>query len=108
MRANYRDLALVFAELAKNRRAWAAGLKGWNEMRSALVESWKDEGRVEGHKEGRVEAAREVLLGLGARRFGTPDAAVARTLEEIRDEKVLRQLALRVLDVQTWGDLLGR
>ena len=55
-----------------------------------------------------MEEARELLLSLGARRFGIPEATVVRTVGEIRDESVLRQLAMRVLDVQTWGDLLGR
>lgn len=102
-RSDYRDLALVFAELARNKTAWNAGLEGWNEMRSALVDGWKEEGRVEG----RVEKARELLVALGGRRYGEPDAEAARLIKALTDEDTLERLALRVYEVESWGELLA-
>ncbi len=100
LRANYRDPALVFAELARNKTVWEAGLKGWNEMRSALVENWKAEARV--------DEARGLVVAQGTKWFGQPDAPVLGRLERITDEQELRRLALRLLDVENWGGLLER
>ncbi len=98
-RSDYRNLALVFAELARNKTAWHAGLEGWNEMRSALVDSWKEEGRV--------EKARELLIALGGRRHGEPDAEAARSIKALTDEDAPGRLAHRVYEVESWAELLA-
>ena len=60
----------------------------------------------EGREEGREEA-RRILLALGAKRFGKPSAKVRRTVATITEPAVFEDLATRLLDVESWADLLG-
>ena len=65
-----------------------------------------DEGRKAGLDEGRVRGERDVLLRLGERRFGPPDATTRQAIEQIKDPTRLMTLADRVLDATGWDDLL--
>ena len=57
------------------------------------TEEWKQqvlqEGRREGRQEGRREGEQRVLFRLLERRFGTPDAATRRRIEQADDEQLL-------------------
>jgi predicted transposase YdaD len=64
------------------------------------------EGREEGERLGREAEAREMLLRLGERRFGVPGIGVAQTLEALPLER-LHALSLRLLDVESWDELLA-
>jgi predicted transposase YdaD len=58
--------------------------------------------------EGRVIASfREALLRLGEKRFGLPDNASRAAIENITDPGRLASLSERVLEVQSWQDLLA-
>jgi hypothetical protein len=56
---------------------------------------------------GRAEEARNVLLRLGAKRLGAPDAAVAARVAAVADVAELERLLDRLLEVETWQELLA-
>jgi len=60
-----------------------------------------------GREIGRKETSLELLLSLGSKRFGKPDADTLSTLKAIRSADRLQELALRVLDVRNWQKLLS-
>src|SRR5262245_33353971 len=57
-------------------------------------------------EEGRVQGAHRFLLLVGRERFGTPDKATRRALQRITDLQRLERLAMRLLDVTGWEELL--
>ena len=61
----------------------------------------------EGREEGRMDAARRILLRLGTKRFGDPDATTVATIEAIKDVGRLETMGDRILDgeIQSWDDL---
>jgi predicted transposase YdaD len=61
----------------------------------------------EGKMEGKIEARQEVLLELGQKRFGTPDASTETAVRAIADLERLKQLSERLLDASSWEELLG-
>lgn len=65
------------------------------------------EGRVEGRAEGRVDEARNLVLRLGRRRFGPSNARSEAALAAVDSVERLEQLAERVLEVETWEELLA-
>jgi hypothetical protein len=64
-------------------------------------------GKEIGEKQGSMEASRAVLVSLGRKRFGEPDADLLARLQAIESTERLQQLALRVLDVESWQELLS-
>lgn len=68
----------------------------------AIVRKGKEQGRVEG----RVEGERRVLLLVGERTLGTPDAETRAALERIDDAARLEELAARLTSVSSWQELL--
>jgi hypothetical protein len=58
-------------------------------------------------EEGLVRARQEVLLQLGRKRFGTPDAASEMALRGITDPDRLTRLIDALLDVSSWEALLA-
>jgi predicted transposase YdaD len=64
-------------------------------------------GRVEGEAKGRVEGERIVLLRLGAKRFGEPDAVTLACILAITSFGRLEQLTDRLLEVESWSELLA-
>jgi predicted transposase YdaD len=83
-------------------------MPGLEHMRdSSTYQAILDEGRAEGRTEGRTEGALEVLVEMGTRRFGPPDAQTQATLAAIDDHTQLRTLAARLLDTASWAELLA-
>jgi predicted transposase YdaD len=72
----------------------------------AIVEEGLVRGRAEGRVEGRVEEARELLVELGTRRFGPPNARTSAALAAIGDHERLHALVARLFDAAGWDDLL--
>lgn len=66
-----------------------------------------EEGLAKGQKEGRADEARRLLLRLGEKRFGPPTPAVTETLNSFADPDHLETLALRIMDVSAWDELLS-
>jgi hypothetical protein len=63
------------------------------------------EGREEGREQGETEALRRVLLAQGERRFGPASVGAKRFLETLQAAQ-LDALTLRLLDVESWDELL--
>ncbi len=78
----------------------------------AILKEGRNEGLVEGRKEGLVEGRltgeRQLLIRLGTKRFGPPDAATLAAIEAIQDLDRLESLGERILEpeVQNWDELL--
>ena len=53
-----------------------------------------------------MDGARRLLLRLGTRKLGPPDANVAASLERIDDLNVLERLSDDLLTAASWSDLL--
>ncbi|HZO91509.1 MAG TPA: hypothetical protein VFB38_24515 [Chthonomonadaceae bacterium] len=64
------------------------------------------EGMKEGEAKGRMEEARRMLLLIGGKRFGEPDAQIQAALEKITSPQQLEQLAAQLFEVESWQELL--
>ncbi len=78
-----------------------------NMKESVTYQAIVEEGRQEGRQEGRAEEARRLLLRQGGKRFGPPSEAVQSTLAGITTLETLEDLADRIIDVESWTELLG-
>jgi hypothetical protein len=58
-------------------------------------------------EEGRIAEAQAILLRLGSKRFGPPSTSVQTTLEGIAELDRLESLSDRLLDVESWDELLA-
>jgi hypothetical protein len=114
-RADYAAIALLFAERAGRKALWDDKLKGWNVTESAYINEFiakgeakgRAEGEARGEARGRAEEARSLVLRLGAKRFGPPQAAVEATVLAISDRERLERISERILDAANWNDLLA-
>jgi predicted transposase YdaD len=61
-----------------------------------------------GEARGRITEARALLLKFGGKRFGVPDASTQAALEAITSIEELERLADRLLEVESWQELLAR
>ena len=73
----------------------------------AILEEGKAEGRAIGIAKGKAEEARKMLLLQGRDRFGEPSAQIVALLDAVTDLGRLEALAIRLLHVKTWEELLG-
>jgi hypothetical protein len=75
---------------------------------SVTYQAILEEGRQEGIILGRIYAARRILLCLGTKRFGEPDAATLAVIEAIKDVDLLETMVDRFVDgeIHGWDDLL--
>jgi predicted transposase YdaD len=64
-------------------------------------------GRSEGIAEGTIQGLRRAILALGEHKFGPARGAVRTALEEIHDAAQLEHLSVRLLNVNSWEELLG-
>ena len=60
----------------------------------------------EGREEGEIREAQKILLRLGPKKLGEPDEATRRVVLELTDLEQLERLTERLLDVETWQELL--
>jgi len=86
-------------------------LKGVRAMKEsvtyqAILEEGEAKGREEGRVEGRVEGERNLLLRLGGKRFGPPDVRTVAAIQAITSLEHLEQLGERMLEVESWAELL--
>jgi predicted transposase YdaD len=87
-------------------------LQGARKMREsvtyqAILAEGREEGREEGLELGRLEGERRLLLRIGERRFGRPDARTKRALARITYRERLERLGERIFEATTWQDLLA-
>jgi predicted transposase YdaD len=71
-----------------------------------ILDEGRAEGEAKGRAEGRIETEREILLLLGSKRLGEPDARTRDKIEKIADPVHLKDLVSRLLEVESWRDLL--
>ncbi|HKI19974.1 MAG TPA: hypothetical protein VKA15_18945 [Isosphaeraceae bacterium] len=74
----------------------------------AILREGRKEGLIEGRNEGRLTGERQILIRLGTKRFGEPDAVTVAAIEAIQDVNRLESLGERILepDLQGWDALL--
>jgi predicted transposase YdaD len=83
-------------------------LRGVQEMEDSVTyQAIIRKGEARGEIKGRLEERHDVLMQLGGKRFGPPDASVQAALESITDLKQLERLTERLLEVESWQELLG-
>lgn len=73
---------------------------------SSFYQMILDEGREEGSIKGEANEARKVILRIGRKRFGEPNAATSSQIEDIESLEKLEMLIDRLLEVESWGELL--
>jgi predicted transposase YdaD len=77
--------------------------QGVRKMReSTAYQAILDEGRAEG----RTEEARELVIRLGRKRWGEPEATIASAIKAINNRERLESMAERINEVAGWQDLL--
>ncbi len=82
-------------------------LQGVKAMReSSTYQAILEEGWQEA-RQAQIRRAQRLLLSLGQERFGAPSQKVRKRVERIEDLERLDALALRVLHVKTWEELLA-
>ena len=64
-------------------------------------------GRAKVEAEGRAETAQKWLIRLERKKFGEPDAETLNILQSLTDLERLEQLLYRLLEVETWVELLA-
>ena len=74
----------------------------------AIIRKGKAEGRAEGRAEGEAEEARRILLRMGTKAFGAPDAATQAAIAGVLDRERLEALIDRVAEVKNWQELLAK
>jgi hypothetical protein len=91
-------------------------LKGVGHMRESStyqailaegIAEGKAEGIAEGKAVGKTEGKREALMALGVRRFGEPDASARSVLDQIYSLERLDGLFERLLEAESWNELLS-
>ena len=69
----------------------------------AILEEGIEEGREKGH----LEEAKKLILRLGRKSLGAPDAAVTAALDGFTDLERLERIHERLGDVKSWQELLA-
>jgi hypothetical protein len=64
-------------------------------------------GEARGVEIGRLQGAHQFLIRQGTIRFGEPDAATVANVRSIADLEKLHCLAVRLLHVDSWQELLA-
>jgi hypothetical protein len=97
-------LTLTFTDLAGNREVWQKALEGWTVIKSPYMEEVREAVR----QEGRLEEIKATLLRQGRKKFGRgPTKKQQAELEATTDLPRLENLSERLLDVDSWADLLN-
>jgi hypothetical protein len=97
-------LTLTFAELTRCRGLWERALEGW----VVIVSPYMEELRQREKAEGKLEEARAMLLLQGRKKFGrAPTKKQLGELSATTDLARLEALGERLLDVNTWAELLA-
>jgi hypothetical protein len=65
---------------------------------SGIIAEWEARGKIEG--------VRETILLFGRKRFGEPEGEIVQALEAISSAETLQQLAERLLEAESWEELI--
>ena len=98
----------VLMGLKYSRQITAELLKGVRQMKDSVTyQAILEEGEARGEVRGRAAEARSLVLRLGRKRFGPPAPAAEAALENEASVERLEQLAERLLEVESWDELLA-
>jgi predicted transposase YdaD len=96
-------------EVTKEIATMILGIRGIEE--SSVYQDIFAKGRAEGEAKGRAEGAtdeaRRTLLRQGRKKLGPPDARIETQIAAMTERERLDQLLDRLLEVETWEDLLA-
>ena len=73
----------------------------------AIIEKGLDQGLRKGLARGKTLGERAIILRLGTRRLGAPDAKTLRTINAIKTTAKLEALSERILSAKSWRELLA-
>lgn len=83
-------------------------LKGVRDMEESVTyQAIIAKGEARGKAEGKAEEARNLILRLGSKRFGAASVSVVQAIAATDSVEQLEQLAERLLEVETWEELLA-
>jgi hypothetical protein len=100
-RVQYRDMALVFAELSKELVNWQQGLEGWEMLESQVINGWINRGVIKGT----LEAQRAALLRVLRVRLHDPVPEPVRlAIEGTNDPDILGRWLDAASLAQTWAE----
>lgn len=74
---------------------------------SSVYEWFLEEGVSKGMSQGMIQGTRKVILHLGQKRFGPPDAGIVAALDAITDLSRLERMSERLLDAASWQEVLA-
>jgi hypothetical protein len=77
------------------------------DMAQTIAQSWFAEGKLEGKLEGQSEQTRKIIVRLGSKRFGQPDAGTLSQLNAITEVERLERISDRLDAAKNWADLLA-
>lgn len=93
--------------LKYNRKAAQRLLKGVQGMKeSDTYLEILEEGAAQAEPKHRADEARRILLMVGGKRFGIPDAQALAKLDTFTSHEQLELLAARLIEVESWQELL--
>lgn len=70
-------------------------------------EQGRELGLEQGLEQGKEQALRASLLRIGEKRLGKPTETALATLENVREPALLEQLLDKVLEAESWDELLA-
>ena len=73
----------------------------------AILREGRGEGIAEGKAEGSLQEAKAMLVRLGQKKLGEPDAASQASIEAMDNVQQIELLAESLFDVATWQQLLN-
>ncbi len=73
----------------------------------AILRKGEAKGKIEGEARGKLEGELSALLILGGKRLGKPRAKTLKTLHAITSAEAMERLVGRLLEVETWSELLA-
>lgn len=103
-------------ELAERQALWncTLGLAGLRYPKELIMTLSQEQGIMEESsyyhgilEKGETRGAQSLLLTVGTKRLGQPDARVLAAIDQIKDVAIIKELALRALEVNSWQDLLA-
>jgi len=74
---------------------------------TGFIGEWLAESERNGETRGEARGERKVIIRQGAKRFGEPSEDVLARLSAIESTSELEALSLRLLEVESWQELLG-
>ena len=85
------------------------GVRGMQESATyrKILREGEARGEIKGEAIGEIKGERKLILRQGRKRFGEPDEATIAALEAITSIERLEQIGVRLLEVESWTDLLA-